>query len=208
MWSFVTDLADRWSDLWDRLGAVGDVDARYVFLSGLYAQPPRAYHTIEHIKTCLAEFDSARHLSSRPEEVEFALWLHDAVYDSRRVDNEKQSAELAGEVAAEMGLDASFSSRVGALILATEHEEMPSEIDAQLIVDCDLAGLGIPFDQFMRNGDFIRQECAWLDEAAFIENRTLLFRRFLERPSVYCTEFFGSRYERQARCNLERVLGD
>ncbi len=202
------DLADRWSDLWDRLGAVGDRDARFAFLAGLYAEPPRAYHTIEHIKACLDEFDSARHLSPRPEDVEFALWLHDAVYDSGRMDNEKRSAELAGEVAAELGLDAAFSSRVAVLILATEHEEMPSEIDAQLIVDSDLAGLGIPYSEFIKNGELIRRESPGIDEAAFVESRTRLFRRFLERPSVFCTEFFRSKYERQARENMERALSE
>jgi predicted metal-dependent HD superfamily phosphohydrolase len=196
---------ERWRGLWRRLHAKGDADAIFATLSAGYAEPSRAYHTLAHVEACLTELDAARQLSANPEQVEFALWFHDAVYDTHRLDNEELSAQLAAETAANIGLRPNFAARVAELIVATKHEVMPSDIDAQLVVDCDLASLACTPEDFDRNGRLVRRECAWMPDDEFIRQRNLLFDRFLHRPTIYCTEFFRSRYETQARRNLERV---
>ena len=84
----------RWRAAWPSVAAAG-VDAIFHDLTARYAEPQRAYHTMEHVTECLSHFDTARHLLARPDEVELALWFHDAVYDPRRGDNEEQSARLA-----------------------------------------------------------------------------------------------------------------
>lgn len=197
---------ERWLGLWRRLRAQGDAAAALARLSARYAEPGRAYHTLAHIEFCLGQFDQARHLSAYPEQVEFALWYHDAVYDSRRLDNEEASARVAAQAAAEIGLGHDFASRVSELILATKHEVMPTDIDARIVVDCDLASLGCSPEEFDRNGAAVRRECDWMSEGEFRRQRDQLFDRFLNRPSIYCTEFFRGRYEQQARRNLERVM--
>lgn len=199
-------LQERWCDLWGRLGAQGDRDARLEHLRGLYSEPVRAYHTLEHIEACFRAFDEARHLSTRPEEVEYGIWFHDAVYDPRRLDNEEESARLACEVASEIGKDQAFATRVSDMILATKHQSLPKVADACLIVDCDLSGLALPFDAFRRNTELVRREYAWQSDEEFNKDLTALFRLFLDRPSVYRTGFFRSNYEQRARENMERTL--
>jgi len=199
-------LWDRWCELWGRLQAEGDPKVRYTDLAGLYTQPHRAYHTLKHVDACLTAFDAARHLCSHPNEVDYAIWFHDAIYDPRRLDNEAQSARLAQEVADAIKMSSGFGSRVADLILATKHESLPTNPDAQWVVDVDLSGLGLSFEEFSRNGDLVRQEYDWLEETEFKKNQEALFRRFLGRPSVFCTEFFQSKHEQQARSNLERAL--
>jgi len=202
----VMTLQDRWCDLWRRLGAVGDADAHYARLSSQYAQPHRAYHTLEHIETLFAEFDAARQLSQRPEEVEYAIWFHDAIYDARSDDNEERSADLAAEVAAEIGLSAEFASSVQALIIATNHVDVPTAPDARLMVDCDLAPLGCSAEQFRENGMRVRRECDWMSEEQYIARRDAFLRQFLDRPHIYCTDLFREKYEAQARSNLQSVI--
>ena len=85
----------RWLDLWSRLGAQGSATSIFAQLASAYAGPGRAYHTAEHIRDCLAELDLSRDLAQNPDEVEAALWFHDAVYRPGASDNEDQSAELA-----------------------------------------------------------------------------------------------------------------
>ncbi len=206
MYGTVTTLCDRWCDLWRRLGAVGDAEAPYERLTALYSQPHRAYHTLKHIETLFAEFDTARQLCERPDEVEYAIWLHDAIYDAGREDNEEQSADLAAELATEIGLNATFGTSVRALILATQHVEIPTLPDAQLIVDCDLAPLGCSTEQFHENGKLVRQEYASVPEEQYVARREAFLRRFLDRPSIYCTSLFRDKYEAQARRNLKAAI--
>ncbi|RNF87851.1 hypothetical protein EFK07_14505 [Pseudomonas putida] len=90
-----TELEDRWHRLWRALGAAPAAGAYYYYLLMQYSEPGRHYHTLEHIAACLEHFDSWRHLADKPHLVELALWLHDVIYNTHRVDNEACSAQYA-----------------------------------------------------------------------------------------------------------------
>lgn len=84
----------RWQRLmtqW-RMPPSGDV---YSSLESAYSEPHRHYHTGAHIDDCLEQLDSAPHIANFPEEVELALWFHDAVYKPLSSKNELKSAEWA-----------------------------------------------------------------------------------------------------------------
>ena len=53
----------------------------YDELVAAYSEKHRHYHTARHISQCLKEFSEAKNLAQKPDEVELALWFHDAVYD-------------------------------------------------------------------------------------------------------------------------------
>ena len=91
------------------------------------------------------------------------------------------------------------------LILATKHNR-PVSGDAALLVDIDLAILGKPADEFDRYDAAIRQEYAWVSEEAYRAGRSKVLQSFLDRTTIYQTEFFRNLYEAQARTNLQRVL--
>lgn len=85
------DARRRWQGLWVRLGLAppdGAIDA----LLAEYEAAHRHYHNLNHVLDCLELLDRHRHLAKRPAEVELAIWFHDAVYDTRRDDNEAASA--------------------------------------------------------------------------------------------------------------------
>jgi len=196
----------RWSRLWLRLGAQNDGSRTFQQLAAAYAEPDRTYHNTAHVQHCLAALDQARSLADRPDEVEAALWFHDAVYVSWRSDNERRSALLGEAALASAGVGPAASHRVAALILATSHHVLETEQDAQLICDVDLAILGAPapeFDQFERA---IRQEYRWVPDVLYRRSRSAVFRGFLLRASIYQTAEFRTRYEERARQNLERLL--
>lgn len=195
-----------WLGLWLRSGASGDPGAPINHLIECYSEPHRAYHTLAHIESCLAEFASVRSLASDPEAVEWCLWYHDAIYNTRARDNEERSADLAGKVMDEAELNRVFIRKVQGFILATKHTALPILFDSQLLVDIDLAVLGQSentFDEYERQ---IRQEYGWVSEDAFIAGRTAILLSFLARPTIYATDFFRNKYEERAQRNLARSL--
>jgi predicted metal-dependent HD superfamily phosphohydrolase len=92
------------------------------------------------------------------------------------------------------------------LILFTRHDLDPDTRDGKLMVDIDLASLGLPPEMFDANGRAIREEYAHVPEDDFRRGRASLLGRFLNRPRIYLTDEFFNRYETQARQNLRRSL--
>ncbi|HEU5304530.1 MAG TPA: hypothetical protein VFU40_07795 [Gemmatimonadales bacterium] len=196
----------RWLELWQRLGAEGSGHSIFAHLSAAYAEPGRAYHTAEHIRDCLAHLDAARHLAEHADEVEAALWFHDAVYVPGGSDNEDRSAGLAEAALLACGVLPEAASRIAQLILATRHLTVSSDPDTKLVCDIDLAILGQEphqFDEFERR---IRQEYDWVPEPVYRASRSEILAGFLRRRPIYQTEFFRERYESPARANLERAV--
>ncbi len=196
----------RWRRFWERTGASGDGLAAGSDLLVRYGEPHRAYHTIEHVRHCLDEFEDARGLAGDPVAVEMALWYHDAVYDPRAADNEEKSAALARDVARSAGLPEVQGGRVAELIRASTHRRAPGDPDTRLFADIDLSILGQPegaFDEYERQ---VRKEYGWVPEPAFRSGRSGILRSFLGRPSLYGTPYFREKYEAAARRNLERSL--
>ncbi len=175
-------------------------------LAAAYAEPARAYHTADHIRDCLRHFDLSRELAQQPDEVEAAIWFHDAVYDSRRSDNEERSAALARTALEESNVAPAIASRISGLILETRHTAIPHEPDPALLCDIDLSILGRSPEAFDRFEHQIRQEYAWVPEGAYRSGRSEILRGFLRRPRIYQTDWFRHRYEVHARANLERSI--
>lgn len=198
----------RWGLLWGRLGAQGTGHSAFDLLAQAYAEPGRAYHNTEHILDCLSQLDLSRTLARQPDEVEAALWFHDAVYAPGAPDNEDRSARLAETTLAAGAAPLSTRSRVAELVLATRHLTLPRDPDAKLLCDIDLSILGREppvFDRFERA---IRREYAHVAESDYRQARAAVLAGFLRRESLYQTQYFRERFEQQARTNLNRVLLD
>ena len=136
-----------------------------------------------------------RHLARQPDEVEAALWFHDAIYRPGDSNNEEESASLASKLLTSAGARDEVVSRVADLVLATRHDTLPTDPDAQLLCDVDLSVLGREPDRFARFEQQIRREYAWVPEPLYRSTRAEVLAGFLAQPAVYQTEFFRERYE-------------
>ena len=196
----------RWLKLWERLGAEGSGHSIFAHLSAAYGEPGRAYHTARHIGDCLLQLDSVRDTARRPDEVEAALWFHDAVYLPGGSDNEDRSAALAEASLLACDVPEEVAQRIAGLILATRHLTLSDDPDTRLLCDIDLSILGrepAVFDEFEGG---IREEYDWVPEPIYRTSRTEILSGFLRRRSIYQTEVFRSRFEAAARANLERLI--
>lgn len=201
-----TKSKQRWLALWQRLHAQGDPIKVYNDLVVRYSEPHRAYHTFKHIEACLKKMDQVRYLAVNPDAVEFALWFHDSFYDVKAKDNEERSATFANEVIRTASLSTDFGNLVSNLIMATNHKSNPIDPDAQLLTDIDLSILCQSRHEFDRYEQQIRKEYGWVDDATFIVGRSAILKSFLDRPTIYSTQFFQNKCELKARQNIVRSL--
>ena len=197
----------RFNALWRRrFGAGGS--AAFQRIDVLYREPHRRYHGPRHIEHCLRQLDLAGALVPNRDAVEMALWFHDAVYDvpaGPDPNNEQRSADLFLHCAAGRG-HARFRDDVRRLILTTAHAVLPVPDDERYVVDIDLAGFGLGWAAFARNGADLRAEQPALSDAEFAARQEAFLRALLARPTFCFTDFFRARHETAARRNIERHL--
>lgn len=196
-----------WRRLWTELGAATIDGGLLNQLVGAYSQAHRHYHTLQHLRDCLAHCEAAASLAQRPAEVELALWFHDAVYDPQRADNEERSAEWAWRSILAAGCGEDVAQRVQGLVLATRGHEAPAhEPDTQLLLDIDLAILAAAPARYAEYGRQVRAEYAHVADQTFRQGRMRVLSAFMERPRIYATAAFHDALEHRARENLATEL--
>src|SRR5690348_12839285 len=98
-------------------------------LVAAYTAPGRHYHDLRHIERLLGLADACAGEITDHDAVEAAIWFHDAIYDTRRHDNEERSAELA-ETRLAGAVDDERVARIAAMIRATAGHTLPDSTDA------------------------------------------------------------------------------
>ena len=181
-------------------------DSEFDGLRSAYSEPHRHYHTEHHIDACLAQFDEVTDLARAPEEVEAALWYHDAVYKTASSTNELDSADWAVRFLRSIGASEDQCQRVHQHIMATKHTGESLVGDTAIVVDIDVSILGSRPDEYDVYELAIRKEYRWVPWPIFRRKRIEILESFLERGELYETEYFRSRYEAQARSNLQRAI--
>lgn len=190
----------------ERAAAVGaDLRARY-------AEPQRAYHTLDHIAQVLDTVDDLVGAGEPVADlgaVRVAAWFHDAVYVPGAPGNERASGELAVRVLRPLGVDAGRLAAVAALIGDTA-DHVARSPDARVLVDADLAILAADPHVYDAYAAAVRAEYAAVDDAAWRTGRAAFLGAFLARPALFVTPTLRRRAEAAARRNLaaerERLL--
>jgi predicted metal-dependent HD superfamily phosphohydrolase len=198
--------AIRFMETVRRLGGPWNSTDAFEALESAYSEAQRAYHNAAHIEDCLKQFDSARHLAERPDEVETAIWFHDVVYDPKFSDNEERSAFWAVETLKAGDVDRDVLRRIAALIMATKHDRDPASPDEALLIDVDLSILGRSPEEFAAFDAAIRREYSEVPEDQYRAGRANVLVGFLRRDAFYHTELFRERFEAPARRNLEQAI--
>jgi predicted metal-dependent HD superfamily phosphohydrolase len=200
----VRALRKQWDECFENL-ALRAPEGAFESLVERYSESHRAYHTLQHIGECFAQFEHV-HDARSPGEVGLALWFHDAIYDPRASDNEARSARWAHAVLIESGATTAVIEAVDRLVLATQHDAMPQEHDAKIVVDIDLSILGADESRYREYEVQIRREYEWVEEDAFRRGRIKVLQSFLNRPFIYSTDHFRALLETVARRNLKHEI--
>ena len=192
-----------WDLLWFRMGAL--LPPHFTLVQRAYCEPHRHYHTHKHISACLSHLQAHSFLAQNIDAVEYAIWMHDVVYDTHRNDNEAQSAQLAAEL-----LHVSHASVdhevVRTMIMATKQHKSVEADDIGLVCDIDLSVLALePYD-YAQYVMAVRAEYAWVPDPLFQKNRALFLKEMLDKPSIYRHPRLAALWESRARENLQHEL--
>jgi predicted metal-dependent HD superfamily phosphohydrolase len=185
-----------------------DVRSRLI---AIYSGGDRHYHDLRHIKTFLALADEHAREISDGEAIEAAIWFHDAVYDTRKADNEGRSAEFATELLGAVAANERLEFIAGMIRASANHcvpvsMQGPAADDCALFLDMDLAILGSPAEEFAAYERAVRREYDWVPEKEWLAGRSQVLRNFLARPFIYASPQFRRSHEAAARLNLRRSL--
>jgi predicted metal-dependent HD superfamily phosphohydrolase len=180
-------------------------------LVAAYTAPGRHYHDLRHIEALNSLAAACAEDIADRDAVEAAIWFHDAVYDTRREDNEERSAVLAVERLSGAA-SAERIARIAAMIRATAGHAKPdysggaASQDCALFLDMDLSILGSPEADFDAYEAAVRREYGWVTDAQWRQGRRAVLARFLSRPAIFATARFKASHEDAARRNLLRAI--
>jgi predicted metal-dependent HD superfamily phosphohydrolase len=189
--------------------SVDDKAARTVFgfLLDRYSEKHRFYHNLSHVKALLISASDFKENFSDYDCVGLAIWLHDAIYEPQRNDNEIRRAKLAAESLSGLGLTENKIQKVEKMILATErHQAARLDFDGKLFLDLDLAILGAGEEIYKKYSAAIGREYSFVPQALYFQGRKKILENFLRREFIYFTVEMRGRFEAPARFNIENEI--
>jgi len=198
-------LKQRWGELFQTQNKQSAYEA-FDAISLMYGETHRYYHTMAHITDCLALLALVKHDIDALQEVEWALWFHDVVYDPTRNDNEEQSAHYAAGVLSNLGVSADDVEHIKHLINMTKHPVTPTTNDEKYLIDIDLAILGANRERYETYSIAIKKEYAHVPDSQYSLGRKNILHAFLASSRLYHTGYFRDLFEEQARRNIKSEL--
>jgi predicted metal-dependent HD superfamily phosphohydrolase len=199
-------LRARFTALWARLGAKGDVEPILDSVIHSWSEPHRRYHGLDHLRDCLARLDEAPVTGKDRDLAEAALWYHDLVYRPGAPDNEARSAARARADLAGGGTPDVVVDEVARLVQLTDHVVPPADPLGSLVCDVDLSILGRPSEEFEEYERRIREEYRQVPDSLWRSGRARVVASLLSRDPLFRTDHFRQHYESSARRNLRRSL--
>lgn len=181
-----------------------DILKYWTALEKIYSQKSRHYHNLNHLKEmiiCFEEYQSELHF---PDEVLYAIFYHDYIYNSTRKDNESKSAEFAIQILPEHST--LNKERISKLILATKNHQCGDNEDEKWLIDFDLKILSKDWDNYITYFQQIRKEYSIYPDLLYNPGRKKTLQHFLEHDYIYQTDAFRTKYETKARENIQKEI--
>lgn len=172
-----------------------------------YSEKSRYYHNLSHVNALLNLFESLAGKIQDRNALKFAIWFHDVIYDTKRNDNEEESARLASEMLKRLQVNQETIENVLKMILATKtHTGRNLSDDAKLFLDMDLSILGTSDEIYKEYSKAIREEYSRVSESMYRSGRKTILMSFLQREKIYLTNEMEVRYEEKARENINNEI--
>lgn len=199
-------LAERFCAQW-RACAGTNADQVWRRLHAHYQEPHRHYHTLAHIAHCLGQLDLARDHVAELSATEMAIWFHDIIYHYGARDNEILSVAYFRGLA-DATMSPRFIDRVSEFIIATQHAGAASDSAVAFVVDIDLSGFGLPWENYLADSAALRCEADGVGDEQYYQGKLRFLSELQRWPSLYQSPFFQQRLEAIAQSNIARYTAD
>lgn len=211
-------LYTSFADAMEEIGATAsraelDLEARD--LVARWSASDRRLHTVRHLINILAHLDELAATAHDPDVLRVAAWYHGAILNRwlsvrpRNADpvaGESECIDTARSNLGRLGVSADVIDRVVELLLFLARHRAPrADVDAQVLVDADLACLAVPPQEYKKLRENLRAELTELSDVEYFRARGAVIKRLLGFDSIYQSPL-GESWESAARSNLEAEL--
>ena len=166
----------------------------------------RSYHNLEHLYNLYHYLANCK--LENWESVQFAIFYHDIILDSTKMNNEIESANYflsskLGKLLIGKGL---IRSDVADMIIKSKHTIKTENSDQDYFLDADLSILGQNWNIYRIYTNQIRFEYNMFDDVEFRLGRKKVLEYFLNKDRIFRTDKFFNKFEKQARTNIKKEL--
>ncbi len=169
-----------------------------------YSSESRHYHNLIHINNMISELDHVISEVKEKDSLLFSIYYHDIIYNTSNSDNEYKSAMLFKKRIART--DFQYIEKCMKQIEQTSEHKLSEDNDINILLDLDLSILGknrLDYQEYCQN---IRKEYNMYSDLEYRNGRKKVLIRLLDLSSIYKTDYFSSKYEKNARINLALEL--
>ena len=204
----ITELKHRWTQLCNNKDSQL-TSQLWNEIETQYSEKYRHYHTLNHLYHMFQAYDEVEPLIHHKATFQFAIWYHDIIYKASKNNNEEQSARVAVDRSQKLSLENSQIELIKTLIISTKKHSILADkyiSDNAYLLDIDLSILGSDWNSYQTYCSNIRKEYKIYPTFMYNKGRKQVLKHFLDRDSLYFTEYFKEKFETQARKNIKREL--
>jgi len=171
-----------------------------------YSQSKRHYHTLSHLEHLVNELCSVKEQIHDWNTILFSVFYHDIIYNPLRRDNEERSVVIMENRLHSIDVPAKMIEACKKQIMCTQTHKPCNDNDSNFFTDADLSILGQDESRYREYTSAIRKEYALYADTLYYPGRKAVLNHFLQLQRIFKTDSFFSKYEQQARQNLQWEL--
>jgi predicted metal-dependent HD superfamily phosphohydrolase len=199
------NLKEKYTELLVNIGfPEKEIQRNWLELETAYSKKSRHYHNLTHISDMIDCYETYLEKLQFPNEILYAIFYHDYIYNSRKKDNELKSAQYALSILPE---NISFDRQlVFDAICATQQHQHNAIEDINWLIDFDLKILARDWEDYQVYFEQIRKEYRIYPDLLYKPGRAKALKHFLENESIFQTEEFRNLYEERSRMNIQKEI--
>jgi predicted metal-dependent HD superfamily phosphohydrolase len=171
-----------------------------------YSHKKRHYHTLEHLENLLQQVLEVKTDIQEWNSILFSLFYHDIIYNPLKTTNEERSAEFTAYRMQSINVPQNTIDNSLSQIMATKKHLFSLDSDTNYFTDADLSILGQPWQLYSNYYKQVRKEYSLFPDLIYMPGRKKVLQQFLQTKRIFKTHFFYTKFELQAKENLQKEL--